>query len=143
MTPRFYLAFTGCLLLLLGILGYVGIVGPLSNDSIFGTNWWVDNGQSIVYIVVGLMSLLSAFVLRQPMIRKFIAFTIGGLLVCVGLLGIIVMRRHGMLNAGIAHLENPAETILHLVLGLWAVWVAIRPDKTSAPTPPQQPTPQI
>lgn len=142
MTPRFYLAFTGCLLLLLGILGYVGIVGPLSNDSIFGVNWWVDNGQSIVYIILGIVSLLSAFVLRQPMVRKFIAFAIGGLLVCVGLLGIIIMRSHAMLNAGIAHLENPTETILHLVLGLWAVWVAIRPDKTARTTPPPAPTSQ-
>jgi ABC-type Fe3+-siderophore transport system permease subunit len=44
--PKQFLTIGGAVLLLVGILGFIGIIGPDAN-SIFGSAWYFDNAENI------------------------------------------------------------------------------------------------
>lgn len=120
MNSRQFLQIGGVLLVLVGILGFINILGPSADKSIFGSAWWFDNNENIAHLVLGIVGFTATYVLDATM-QKYLVLALGVLGIIVGLINII---GNTMLLG--ANLENPADTILHLAVGAWAFWAALK-----------------
>jgi hypothetical protein len=114
-----FLLIGGIVLILVAILGFVGVIGPTPDKSIFGSNWWFDNGENWAHLIIGLVGVIAAYALGASM-QKPLVMLLGIIGVLVGLYSLVI----GPSFLG-ANLENPADTILHLVVGAWALWASM------------------
>ena len=113
MTPKNFLLIGGIVLILVAILAFMGVIGPTAADSIFGDSWWFDNGENWAHLIIGIVGLIGAFAFPMPLQR-----TVVYVLAVIGvLIGIYSIFSEGFLGA---NLENPADSILHIVIGVWA-----------------------
>lgn len=119
MNPKQFLIIGGIILVIIGVLGFYGPIGPSSNASIFGTTWWFDNAENWAHLVLGIVGILAAFILPRSAQR--------GLVMLLGVIGILVAL-YNLYSTQLlgANLESPADLILHLVVGVWALWAALR-----------------
>jgi|SRR6185295_10892699 len=115
LNSKFFLTVGGAALLALGILGFIGIIGPTPGQSIFGSLWWFDNGENIAHTVLGVAGLASLWLLTP----KLQTYLVGAL----GVLGVVVGLYSGVISTALlgSNLESPADTLLHLVVGGWAL----------------------
>ncbi len=120
MNSKQFLQTGGSVLVLLGILGFVGVIGPTASQSVFGSHWWFDNGENWVHLILGIVALLASFVL-PAIAQKPLVLLMGVAGVAIGLYSLLVST-----NFFGANLENPADTILHLVVGAWALFAGMR-----------------
>ncbi len=120
MNPKQFLTIGGIVLVLVAVLGFLGIIGPTANQSIFGPNWWFDNYENWAHLVLGVVALIASFVLNS-MLQKYLT-------IIVGIVGIFFAIYSGFVSTDFlgAGLENPADTVLHLVVGVWALWAGMR-----------------
>ena len=118
MNPKQFLLIGGLILVVVGLLGFAGLIGPTPESSIFGGSWWFDNGENWAHLILGLAALVGLKVLNDGMQRWLVA--------AVGLLGLVVTVYGFVVGENLlgANLENPADNILHLVIGLWALYAA-------------------
>ena len=120
MNPKQFLQIGGVVLLLVGLLGFFGLIGPTSDASIFGNAWWFDNGENWAHTILGIVALIAAAALKNPMQQK-------NLVILVGVLGIFFAVYNVFSTSFLgANLESPADLILHLAVGVWALWAAMR-----------------
>ena len=119
-SPKGFLMWGGIALVLLAVLGYVGILGPTAEGSIFGATWYFDNAENIAHLVLGIVALGAMFVLPANL-QKMLVLLVGVIAVLVGLYSLVFST---MLLG--ANLENPADSILHLVVGAWGVWAGMK-----------------
>ncbi len=119
MNPKQFLILGGLVLVLVAVLGMVGIIGPTSDQSIFGVTWWFDTAENWAHLVLGVVALIAAFALPS-MIQK-------PLVIAVGLLALVVGLYSAVYSTSLlgANLESPADTILHLAVGAWALLAAM------------------
>ena len=120
LTPRGFLQVGGIVLVLVAILGYVGVIGPVPEDSIFGAAWYFDNAENIAHLVLGIVALIAAYALNAGLQKT--------LVVIVGVIGLLVglYSLFGSTSLLGAYLENPADSILHLAIGAWALWAGLK-----------------
>ncbi|OGE87722.1 MAG: hypothetical protein A3J07_03345 [Candidatus Doudnabacteria bacterium RIFCSPLOWO2_02_FULL_49_13] len=118
MNSKQFLVIGGLILVLLGVLGFVGVIGPTADKSIFGSNWWFDNGENWAHLVLGVVGLLAAFTFPAAS-QKVLVMVLGVVGILVGLYSIFNQSFLG------ANLENPADTILHLAVGVWALYASM------------------
>jgi uncharacterized membrane protein HdeD (DUF308 family) len=119
MNPRQFLLIGGAVLVLVGILGFVGIIGPTAQDSIFGDPWYFDNGENWAHTVLGAVAIVAAFVLPANAQR--------GLVLLVGLVGIFFAVYNIFTEEFLgSRLQRPFDTLLHLVVGAWALLASWR-----------------
>lgn len=116
LNPKQFLIIGGIILLLIGILGYIGVIGPTPEKSIFGASWYFDNAENLAHTVLGIAGLIAAFVFPS-MWQKYLVVLLGIIGLLVGLYSLVISS--SFLGA---NLENPADTILHLVVGAWALF---------------------
>lgn len=114
MNPKKFLTIGGIVLIVVGILGFVGVIGPTANQSLFGPSWWFDNAENWTHLVIGVVGLVSAFILPAAN-QKGLATIVGIVAVLVGIYSLFSTTLLG------ANLENPADTVLHLAIGAWAI----------------------
>lgn len=86
--------------------------------SIFGDFWWFDNAENVAHTVLGVVGLAAAFVLSRDM-QKTLVLLLGVLGILVGLYNFVSPSLLG------ANLESPADLLLHLVVGAWALYAAL------------------
>jgi hypothetical protein len=122
MNPKQFLQVGGMVLILVGILGFVGLIGPTPQRSFFGSTWWFDNAENWAHTLLGAVALLSAFILKQADYRKWLVAIIGVVGILFALINLFLPTSTP--NFFGANLENPMDTILHFFVGLWALWVA-------------------
>lgn len=115
MNPKQFLTIGGAVLVLLAILGWVGVIGPTAEDSIFGATWWFDNGENWAHVVLGVVALIAAFALPDAA-QKPLVIVVGLVALAFGVFGFFQQDFYRLAN-----LENPADSVLHLVVGLWAL----------------------
>ena len=127
MNPKQFLQIGGVVLVLVGILGFVGIIGPTAEQSIFGSAWWFDNGENWAHLILGVVGLAAAYVLSVSR-QKTLVMILGVVGVLVGLWSLVVSE--SFLGA---NLENPADSLLHLVVGAWALWASMKKQHASMP----------
>jgi hypothetical protein len=120
-----FLQIGGVVLVLVAILGYVGIIGPTPSQSLFGENWYFDNAENVAHLVLGVVALVAAFALKNPEQQKWLVWVVGIVALLVGLYGFVNPMLLG------ANLETPADNLLHLVIGVWAVWSALKTKPTA------------
>ncbi len=120
MNPKQFLQIGGVVLVIVGILGFVGVIGPTSERSIFGSAWWFDNAENWAHLVLGIVGLIAAYTLPANAQK--------GLVVILGVVGVLVglYSLFGYANFLGANLENPLDSLLHLAIGAWALWAAWR-----------------
>lgn len=115
MNPKQFLQIGGAVLVLVGILGFVGVLGPSAEASIFGAAWWFDNAENWAHLILGVVGIGASFVLTAQL-QKLLVLVLGVVGVLVGLWSLI-----GNSTLLGANLENPADTVLHIIVGLWAL----------------------
>lgn len=118
MNPRQFLQIGGVVLVLVGILGFVGVIGPTADASIFGAAWWFDNPENWAHLVLGIVGLVAAYALGANLQRPLVML-LGVVGVLVGLYSLL-----GYSTLLGANLENPADSLLHLAVGAWALWAS-------------------
>ena len=116
MNPKQFLQLGGAALVLLGILGFF-LIGPTADSSIFGSAWWFDNGENYAHLILGIVALIAAFAISASA-QKSLVMLLGIVGVLVGLYSIFNPSFLG------ANLENPSDTLLHIVVGAWALWAS-------------------
>ena len=114
-SPKGFLQVGGVILLLVGVLGYVGVIGPTPAQSIFGSFWWFDNRENLALTVLGIAGLVAAFVFPAVW-QRYLVMLLGIIGVLVGLYNFVSPTLLG------ANLESPADLVLHLVVGAWALY---------------------
>lgn len=118
MNPKQFLLLGGLVLVLVGVLGFAGVIGPTATDSIFGETWWFDNAENWAHTVLGVVALIVG--LATPMaVQQPVTVLVGVLALVVGVYNFFSMDLLG------ANLESPADLILHLVVGVWALWAGL------------------
>lgn len=117
--PKQFLLIGGAVLVLVGILGFVGVIGPTADDSIFGDPWWFDNGENWAHTIIGAVGIVAAF--------AFPAGAQRGLVLLLGVVGVLVGVYSIFTEEFLgSNLENPADTLLHLAVGAWALLASWR-----------------
>lgn len=117
MNPKQFLLIGGVVLVLVGVLGFVGVIGPTAEESIFGQAWWFDGSENWAHLVLGVVGLIAAFVFPVGL-QRLLVMLLGIVGVLVGLYNLYSTELLG------ANLENPADLILHLAVGVWALWAS-------------------
>ncbi len=125
MNPKQFLQIGGVVLVLVGILGFVGVIGPTAERSIFKSAWWFDNPENWAHLVLGIVALIAAYAIGRNLQRPLV-MVLGVIGVLVGLYSLLVSN----MFLG-ANLENPADSLLHIIVGAWALWASWK--KESAP----------
>lgn len=120
--PRLFLTVGGAVLLLLGVVGYLNVFTESGSPS-----FWLDGGENLAHTVLGVVALAAVFV---PGLNTALAPYYRAI---VGLVAVIALffAVYGFLQAagsemhpntfGISNLENPADNLLHLVVGIVAL----------------------
>src|SRR5579859_736106 len=119
MNPKQFLIIGGGILFLIGILGYVGILGPTVDKSIFHAFWWFDNSENVADTVLGIAGLFAAFTF-SALWQKYLVILLGVIGIIFGIYSLVSTTP--VLGA---NLENPADTILHLLVGSSALYAAL------------------
>jgi hypothetical protein len=115
MKPRGFLSTGGVVLVLIGVLGFIGIIGPTPGQSMFGTFWWFDNYENVAHTVLGIVALLAAARVKDDEMIRNLVLLIGALALVAGVYN---FSSESLLGA---NLESPADMILHLAVGAWGL----------------------
>ena len=112
-----FLQIGGLILLLVGVLGYAGIIGPTPAQSLFGDFWWFDNAENLAHTVLGVVGIAASFVFPMGLQKA--------LVLLLGVVGILVAG-YNLVSTSLlgANLESPADLILHAVVGIWALYAS-------------------
>ncbi|MBI2327522.1 DUF4383 domain-containing protein [Candidatus Curtissbacteria bacterium] len=122
MNPKQFLLLGGAVLVLVAILGYIGVIGPTPDQSLFGEAWYFDNGENIAHLVLGAIALAAVY-LADTKTQKLLVQVVAVVAIFFGLYGFVAGP--GPNNAfGLANLENPLDNILHLGIGAWAAYAS-------------------
>ncbi|MBI2624373.1 hypothetical protein HYW67_02660 [Candidatus Parcubacteria bacterium] len=126
-TPTGFLKIGGVVLILVAILGYIGVIGPSAEQSIFKAAWWFDDAENIAHLALGIVALAAAFFVPANLQRP--------LVIVLGIVGVLVglYSFTGRTAFWGANLENPADSLLHLVVGAWALAAGMMGKKESSP----------
>ncbi len=134
MNPKQFLLIGGAVLAVVGVVGFLGIIGPAANQSLFGISWYFTNGENWAHLILGVVALLAAYLLGDVW-QKWLVVAVGVLGVLATLWGFLVAGSPSPNFYG-ANLESPADNLLHLVIGLWALWAAFWGKKESVSAVP-------
>ena len=122
MDPKNFLRIGGAILLLLGIVGFAGLFNQK------GSFFWLDNGENVAHTVLGVVAIAAAYLLKDAQLQKWLVAVVGVVAIFFTIYGFAVAGDTSGANTfGVANLESPADDILHLVVGAWALIAAFRP----------------
>jgi hypothetical protein len=125
-TPKGFLTYGGAILLLLGLVGFAGVLSDQSSS------FWLDSGENIAHTFLGIVALAIVFVpglnsMFAPYYR-WIVILLGIVALFFAVYGFYVGGNASPNTFGVANLESPLDDILHLVVGAWALYAAWRPQ---------------
>ena len=120
MNPKQFLIIGGGVLILVGVLGMVGVTGPTASNSIFGAAWWFDAYENWAHLLLGIVGVIAAFIFPASLQKP--------LVLLLGVVGLFFAVYSGFVDTNFlgANLENPADTVLHLAVGAWALWAGMQ-----------------
>lgn len=126
MTTKSFLIWGGWMLVLLAVLGVIGVIGPSPEESLFGATWYFNGRENLVRLALGVLCLIAAVAAPRPLQRLLV----GAIALAYLALGAasFFLPANEPLFMGLT-LEDPYDSILHLVLGLWAAGSALGRDE--------------
>ena len=118
MNSKQFLQLGGVVLIVVGVLGFIGVIGPEAKDSIFGDDWWFDNGENWAHTLLGVVGVAAGFALKDNLQRP--------LVLLLGVVGVL-FGIYSLFESNFAgtNLENPLDTVLHFAVGAWALFAAM------------------
>lgn len=125
MRPKHFLIYGGALLLILGAVGFIGVIGPKAETSIFKEVWYFDYAENWAHIVIGALALLLGF-LVPARIQKPIAVLLGLMAIAVGVYSIFIPQFFS------ATFQNPIDITFNMLIGIWAIFTVILGTKEQA-----------
>lgn len=99
--------------------------------------FWLDAGENWTHLLLGVVALAAVYLpgLNTSLAAyyKQIVVLVGIIALFFGLYGFLVAGSPVPNTFGVANLENPLDNLLHLVVGVWALWAAYGKVVTSQP----------
>ena len=120
-SPKGFLMAGGIVLVLLGVVGYLGIFSESAYPA-----FWLDNGENVAHLVLGVVALAALYVpgLNSALAPyyRWIVLLVGVIALFFAIYGFVVPAGSSASpnTFGLANLESPADNILHLVVAAWA-----------------------
>ncbi len=131
MNPKQFLTVGGVVLVVLAVIGFLGVLTQ-SSTPVF----WLDTGENVAHLVLGVVALAAVFVpgLNSALapFYKALVVAVGVVALFFGLYGFVVAGAPAPNTFGLANLENPADNVLHLLVGVWALYAALVGPRTAA-----------
>lgn len=127
LTPRGFLLYGGIILLVLGV-GGMTFLGPTPQASALGEFFWLDGGENLAHTLLGVVALGAYYMLKDEAMIKYLVLFVG-VLAAVATVWSLLYGSSTVPNASITNLENPSDTVLHLVVAVWALYVALMGGK--------------
>ena len=118
MNPKQFLLVGGIVLLALGIVGFLGVF----NDT--KSAFYLDQGENVAHTGLGIIAIAAAFLISDAMLQKWLVAVVGITALFFAVYGFMVAGNTPPNTFGISNLESPADDILHLVVGIWALAAA-------------------
>ena len=141
-SPKGFLQIGGVVLVVLGLLGFFGIIGPTSNQSFLGELWFFTTPENWAHLILGVVALIAAFALHDHKQLSLLVYVVGAVALFFGVLGFFLGSETPNLGLG-ANLENPLDNILHLVVAVWAFWAASGKSMATSSSTPSYPPPPM
>jgi hypothetical protein len=116
-----FLRYGGIVLLLVGVVGILGVFNSFPFFSL-------DTGENIAHLALGVVGAGAGFFLASHSIHRLLTIVVFVTAVVFTLWGLILPDGGALTNGafakpnfyGLANLESPADSILHLVVAAWA-----------------------
>lgn len=115
LTPKGFLQVGGIVLIVVGLAGFFSIIGPTPEQSLFGEAWWFDNIENWAHLVIGVAGVAAVYLLKDASMQRQLVMLLGIIALAVGVVNFFTTSFLG------ANLESPADLILHLIVGAWAL----------------------
>ncbi len=128
MNPKQFLLIGGIILLLLGIVGYAGVFSDTKSA------FYLDTGENVAHTVLGIVAIAASYLLKDANLQKWLVVVVGVVALFFGVYGFIVAGNASPNTFGVSNLESPADDILHLVVGIWALYAAFMGKSAVAAT---------
>ena len=118
MNPKQFLLIGGIVLLALGLAGFAGLFSQMN------TFFYLDAGENVAHTGLGVIAIAAAYLLKDAILQKWLVAAVGVLALFFTVYGFAVAGNTSPNTFGVANLESPADDILHLVVGVWALAAA-------------------
>lgn len=128
LNPKQFLLIGGIILLLLGIVGYAGVFSDTKSA------FYLDTGENVAHTVLGIVAIAASYLLKDANLQKWLVVVVGVVALFFGVYGFIVAGNASPNTFGVSNLESPADDILHLVVGIWALYAAFMGKSAVAAT---------
>jgi hypothetical protein len=122
MNPKQFLQLGGVILVLLGIIGFLkpDLAGDFLN---------FDAPENWAHLLLGVVALVLA-PLPLGSLKKWVVVLVGLTSIAFAVLGFMVRGNPSPNFYGVSNLENPADNVLHLVVGVWAMLAAFNKNSS-------------
>lgn len=121
MTPKKFLLIGGVILIIVAVVGF--LIPRIGGDYL-----WFDAAENWAHLVLGVVAVLIAKYAPVNS-HKPIAAVVGVVALYFAIAGFLVAGRSTPNWYGVAHLENPLDNLVHLVIGIWALWASFGKGK--------------
>lgn len=106
------------------IASFLGFSGPLPENSLFGSAWYFDNVENIAHTAFGVVGI--AIGLSNSFVwQKRFGYALAATALVVGGASATGPVTEGVTILG-ASLQNPADTLLHLIAGGLTLYLTIK-----------------
>ena len=116
MNPKQFLQIGGVILVLLAVIGFL-------KPDLAGEFLYFDAAENWAHLVLGVVALVLA-PLPIGDLKKWVVVLVGLVALIFGVLGFMVSGEAAPNFYGVTNLENPADNVLHLAVGVWALFAA-------------------
>jgi hypothetical protein len=117
----------GIVLLALGLIGFAGVFSQMNSF------FYLDNAENVAHTGLGIIAIAAAYVIKDANLQRWLVVAVGVLALFFTLYGFAVAANASPNTLGIANLESPADDILHLVVGVWALAAAFLGGRMAMP----------
>ncbi len=129
MNSKQFLLLGGIILVVLGVAGLT-VLGPTVDRSALGPVNYLDNAENVAHLVLGVVALAAYYLLKDAQLQKWLVVLVGVIALLVAALG-FMNGANPAPNVGVSNLEM-SDNILHLVVGVWALWAAFMGSKSAS-----------
>ncbi len=128
LSPEGFLKLGGVVLVLVAVLGFIGLIGP-TDESLFGSYWYFDDAENWAHLVIGIVALIAVFSFPAKL-QKGLSAAVGVFAILVALYSLFGAVPEGTTLLGAA-LQNPTDTLLHIVVGVWGMAAGFKKSSMS------------